>query len=143
MCEGEVAHLGRIWADGELLDVEGLNIRFYSGSDNQLADSLISAKQGADKTPAYRGVCYLVFERLPLEQFGNRIPNISVELCRAVGDLENSIKAITIIPGASEFGYDPVARVRVVSPGKVVSENANMQGRISDWTISIDELMDL
>ncbi len=143
LCEGEVAHLGRIWADGELLDTEGLNIRFYSGSNNQPVDSFILAKQGAGKTPAYRGVCYLVFERLPLEQYGNRIPNISVEICKVAGDLEKSIKAITIIPGATEFGYDPVARVRIVSPGRVVSENANMQGRVSDWTISIDELVAL
>ncbi len=139
-CEGEVAHLGRIWADGRVLETEGINFRFYSGDQSQPVDSLIAAKQGADNTPAYRGLCYLVFEALPLAQFGNRIPNISVELCRVVGDLEPSIKAITIIPGSTEFGYDPVPRVRVVSPGKMASENANQLGQTSDWSVSIDEL---
>lgn len=143
LCEGEVTRLGRIWADGELLDTEGLNVRFYSGSETQLADSLIAAKQGAGATPAYRGICYLVFERLPLEPFGNRIPNISVELTRTTGDLEQDISAITIIPGATEFGYDPTARVRIVSPGAVVSENAHMVGQVSNWTLSIDELQSL
>ncbi len=142
-CEGEVSYLGNIWADGELLDTNGLNIRFYRGTNSQLPDSLITAKQGANKTPAYRNICYIVFERLPLEQFGNRIPNISVELCRSVGDLEQSIRAITVIPGATEFGYDPVPRVQIISPGKVVSENAHVVGQTSNWTISIDELVAL
>ena len=143
LCEGEVAHLGRIWADGRLLETQGLNFRFYSGDQSQTADSLIVAKQGVQNTPAYRGLCYLVFEGLPLTEFGNRIPNISVELCRVVGDLEPSIKAITVIPGSTEFGYDPVPRVRIVSPGKTVSENANQLGQTSDWSISIDELQAL
>jgi hypothetical protein len=76
LCEGEVARLGRIWADGQLLDLTGVNYRFYRGTELQDADSLIEAKQGAS-APAYRGLCYIVFERLPLTAFGNRIPNIS------------------------------------------------------------------
>ncbi|HHB82714.1 MAG TPA: host specificity protein, partial [Devosia sp.] len=143
LCEGEVAHVGRIWADGRLLETEGLDLRFYSGSQTQIADSLISIKQGAGNAPAYRGLCYLVFEGLPLGEFGNRIPNISVELCRVVGDLEPSIRAITLIPGSTEFGYDPEPRVRIVSPGVTASENTNLSGQTSDWTVSLDELQGL
>ncbi len=143
LCEGEVNYLGRIWADGEILETEGLNIRFYKGSADQLADSLIVAKQGQDRAPAYRDICYLVFERFPLAPFGNRIPNISVELCRSVGDLENSLQAITIIPGASEFGYEPEPKVRIISPGTTASENAHIYAHKSDWTVSIDELVAL
>lgn len=84
LCEGEVQRLGRIWADGQLLETEGLTLRFYRGTEMQAVDSLIEAKQGV--APAYRGLCYLVFERLPLTEFGNRIPNITVELCRVVGE---------------------------------------------------------
>ncbi|RYE75782.1 MAG: hypothetical protein EOP19_25460, partial [Hyphomicrobiales bacterium] len=93
--------------------------------------------------PAYRGLCYLVFERLPIGQFGNRIPNISVELCRVTGELEPAINAITVIPGASEFGYDPSPRVRVLGPGATAPENTHLSARTSDWTLSIDELCDL
>ncbi len=137
-CEGEVTHIGRIWADGEVLETEGLNIRFYRGSESQLPDSLITAKQGT--APAYRGLCYIVFERLPLAPFGNRIPNISAELCRSAGDLENDVRAITVIPGATEFGYDPQPRVRIVGPGAVAGENTHVAGQVSDWTLSIDAL---
>lgn len=74
-CEGEVARLGRVWADGQLLEMDGVTARFYRGTETQEADSLIEAKQGDSAAPAYRGLCYLVFERLDLTPFGNRIPN--------------------------------------------------------------------
>lgn len=141
LCEGEVSRLGRIWADGQLLETTGLNLRFYRGTETQEPDSLIEAKQG--EGPAYRGLCYIVFERLPLTDFGNRIPNITVELCRVVGELEPLIRSVTVIPGATEFGYDPVARVRIVGRGAAQRENAHASALVSDWTVSIDELQDL
>ncbi|MBF0680876.1 MAG: glycoside hydrolase/phage tail family protein [Devosia sp.] len=142
-CEGEVARLGRIWVDGQLLDTRGLNFRFYRGTEDQLADSLIEATQGAGNAPAYRGLCYIVFENMPLSRFGNRIPQISVELCRVVGELERDIRAITVIPGATEFGYDPVPRLLVLGPGEGRGENAHFLPGVSNWTASIDELADL
>ncbi|QYO77955.1 baseplate multidomain protein megatron [Devosia salina] len=142
-CEGRVARLGRIWADGQLLDTRDLNLRFYHGDDDQMPDSLIEAVQGVGNAPAYRGLCYLVVENLPLSRFGNRIPQLSAELCRVVGDLEPAIRAVTVIPGATEFGYDPVPRVRVLGPGAGVSENAHLAAGVSDWTCSIDELQAL
>ena len=140
-CEGEVHRLGRVWADGQLLELEAVDARFYRGTETQEADSLIEAKQG--DAPAYRGLCYLVFERLPLTAFGNRIPNITVELCRVVGELEPMIRSVTVIPGATEFGYDPVVRVRTVGPGRAETENAHQSAVVSDWTLSIDELQAL
>lgn len=142
-CEGEVARLGRIWADGQLLEPEGLNLRFYRGTEDQPVDSMIEAVQGAGAAPAYKGLCYLVFERLPLGMFGGRIPSISVELCRVVGELEPMIRSVTVIPGATEFGYDPVPRLRVVRRGVTETENAHQSSRASDWTLSIDELQAL
>ncbi|WP_417310849.1 baseplate multidomain protein megatron [Devosia sp.] len=142
-CMGEVARLGRIWADGQVLETAGLNLRFYTGSETQDVDSLIEARQDPDAAPAYRGLCYLVFERLPLGLFGNRIPAISAELCRPVGELEQQIRSVTLIPGATEFGYDPVPRVRLVGPGAAAAENAHLSALESDWTLSLDELQAL
>lgn len=142
-CEGRVARLGRIWADGQLLDTRGLNLRFYNGAEDQLPDSLIEATQGSGNAPAYRGLSYIVFENLPLSRFGNRIPQISAELCRVVGELEEAIRAITVIPGATEFGYDPEPRLRVIGRGEGVAENAHLLPGVSNWTASIDELQDL
>jgi len=137
-CEGEVARLGRVWADGNPLDTSGLTMRFYRGTETQTADSLIEAKQ--TDAPAYRGLCYIVFERLPLAPFGNRIPNISVELCRVVGDLEPAITSVTVIPGATEFGYDPSPRVQLLGRGVTAPETTHQSATVSDWTLSIDEL---
>lgn len=58
----------------------GLNFRFYPGDEAQLPDSLIEADKGVGNVPPFRGTCYLVFEDLPLAAYGNRIPNVSVEL---------------------------------------------------------------
>ena len=140
-CEGEVQRLGRIWADGQLLETEGLTLRFYRGTETQLPDGLIEATQGV--APAYRGLCYLVVEQLPLSRFGNRIPQLSVELCRVVGELEPQIRAVTVIPGATEFGYDPTPRVRVLGPGRSSGENSHGAAALSDWTLSLDELQAL
>ncbi|SFZ85869.1 Putative phage tail protein [Devosia enhydra] len=142
-CEGAVQRLGRVWADGQLLDPETVTMRFYGGTETQGVDSLIAARQGDGQAPAYRGLCYIVFERLPLTGFGNRIPNISAELCRVVGDLEPQIRAVTVIPGATEFGYDPSPRVRLLGPGATGNENTHQSASLSDWTLSLDELQAL
>ncbi len=61
-------------------------MRVYKGDEGQSADPLIVAKDG--DVPAYRGLGYVVFERLPLADFGNRIPQLSFEVVRAIGRLE-------------------------------------------------------
>lgn len=109
LCEGPVACVRRIWADGKELDLTAIEMRFYSGDAEQLPDPLIEAKQGTGMAPAYRGLAYVVFERLPLDSYGNRIPLMQFEVVRSVGELEEQIQAICIIPGATEHGYRTVA----------------------------------
>lgn len=140
LCEGEIAHVGRIWADGKLLDTAELTIRVYRGTVDQEPDDFLVAKQGEGEVPGYRGLAYLVFERLPLTRFGNRMPNLTVEVCRAVGELEPAIRAVCVIPGSTEFGYDPEPRVRLLGPGSVAGENTHVSALRSDWDVSIDEL---
>src|SRR5690606_29257386 len=57
--------------------------------------------------------------------------------------LEPMVRAINVIPGAGEFVYDPVPRVRLVSPGVTASENAHQSASESNWSLSIDELVAL
>ena len=80
-----------------------------AGSESQAADPLIVAKEGAANAPAYRGLAYVVFERLPLAEFGNRVPQFSFEVVRPVDGLNRMVRAVCLIPGASEFGYDDLA----------------------------------
>ena len=65
LCEGPIARIDRVWANGELLDLSAYNWRFYSGSETQMPDPLIEAIEGAGNAPAYRGTAYIVFEDLP------------------------------------------------------------------------------
>ncbi len=87
------------------------------------ADPLIVAKEGAANAPAYRGLAYVVFERLPLADFGNRVPQFSFEVVRPVDGLNNMIRAVTLIPGASEFGYDTVGITQSLGLGTTRPEN--------------------
>src|SRR5438270_245400 len=82
---GPAGRVGRIWADGKPLDLVGLTVRVYTGREDQTLDPLIVAHEGTENTPAYRGLAYAVFERLPLADFGNRIPQLSFELVRPLG----------------------------------------------------------
>jgi hypothetical protein len=140
LCEGEIGHVGRIWADGKLLDVSGLNIRVHRGGEDQLPDDLIVAKEGADNAPAYRGLAYVVFERLPLAGFGNRIPQLSFEIVRPIGALERMTRAVTLIPGTTEFGYETSAVVRVLGPGRSAPENRHVTTARSDVIAALDDL---
>lgn len=142
LCEGEVDRIGRVWADGKDLDIAGLTVRLHTGTEAQEPDSLIAAKEGAANAPAYRGLAYLVFERLPLRSFGNRLPQISVEVFRAVGGAETHVRAASIIPGSTEFGYDTTIVTREVEEGVTEPENAHASAARSDWTASLDQLAD-
>ena len=134
LCEGPIAGIGRMWVDGKQLDLSQYTYRFYRGDEAQLPDALIEAKEAEGEAPAYRGLAYIVFERLPLESFGNRLPQISAEVIRPVGRLENMIRAVSIIPGATEFGYDPLTVMRTTGFGVYTPENRHTASAESDWT---------
>lgn len=141
LCEGEISWLGRIWADGKILDTRQLSMRVYRGTSDQQADPLLDAVQGV--SPAYRGIAYVVFERLALERFGNRLPQLSFEVIRAVEPLESQIRAMTIIPGAGEFVYAPSVVSEVLGPGARRPFNRHVEAGRSDWAESLDELQAL
>jgi len=67
--------------------------RIYRGDEEQLPDSLIEADKGVGNVSAHRGMCYVVFENMPLEDFGNRIPQLSFEVNKSVN---NTFPSITV-----------------------------------------------
>lgn len=143
LCEGEAALVRRVWADGREVDITGIEMRFYSGSETQLPDPLIEARQGAGNAPAFRGLAYVVFERLPLESYGNRIPLMQFEVVRSVGKLERQIRAITVIPGATEHGYATTQVSERTGIGESRIMNRNNLTAATDWQAAIDELQAL
>lgn len=143
LCEGEVTAIRRIWADGQPLDLSAVEMRLHRGTADQMPDPLIEAKQGVGNAPAYRNTAYAVFERLPLDDFGNRIPVLQFEVVRAIGSLEKEIEAVTIIPGASEHGYAPGQVTETTGPGASRILNRNVTQATTDWQASLDELQAL
>ena len=142
LCEGPISHVRRVWADGRELDLTEIDMRVYRGTEDQLPDPLIEAKQGA-AVPAHRGTAYVVFERLALEPFGNRLPQFSFEVIRGVNSVARDLRAVTIIPGATEHGYDPAPVTEALRLGETVARNRHQRIAPSDWTASIDELQAL
>ena len=57
---------------------QGLTL--YLGTETQMPDPVIEAVEGVGNVPAHRGLVYLVFQDLQLKNYGNRIPNITVEV---------------------------------------------------------------
>jgi hypothetical protein len=140
LCEGPIACVRRVWADGRELDLTTIETRVYRGDEAQLPDPLIEAKQGEDNAPAYRGLAYVVFERLPLDSFGNRIPLLQFEVLRPVGSLESQIRAVTVIPGATEHGYATASVTEKTGEGSARVLNRNVVTAGTDWQASLDEL---
>ncbi|MDE1186261.1 MAG: glycoside hydrolase/phage tail family protein [Pantoea sp.] len=140
LCDGPIACIRRVWADGKEIDLTGIEMRVYTGTEGQLPDPLIEAKQGAGNAPAYRGLAYVVFERLPLDSYGNRIPLLQFEVVRPVGRLESQLRAVTIIPGSTEHGYATVRVTEKTGAGSARAMNRNVLTAATDWQASIDEL---
>lgn len=143
LCEGTIAGVRRVWADGRELDMTALEMRVYRGDEEQLPDPLIEAKQGEGNAPAYRGLAYVTFERLPLDSFGNRIPLLQFEVLRPVGRLEKQIRAVTVIPGATEHGYATVPVTEKTGEGSARILNRHTLTSRTDWQASLDELQAL
>ncbi|MEP3197089.1 MAG: glycoside hydrolase/phage tail family protein [Lentilitoribacter sp.] len=143
LCEGEISQVKRIWADGKELDLSQIDIRIYKGSIDQLPDPLIEAKQGADNTPAYRGLAYIVFDHFPIDAYGNRIPILHFEVTKVISELENKIQAVTLIPGATEHGLANVQISETPSSGEQNILNHHVSFATTDLEASLDELQSL
>lgn len=143
LCEGVIDQIGRIWADGKPMDQTAVTLRVYRGDAAQLPDSVIEGIEGAGKVPAYRGTAYVVFEDLAIGTFGNRIPQLTFEVFRKVGNgasLEDLVGAVAVIPGAGECVYDPVVQTRRVSLVEIAPENHSTGRPDADWTVAMDDL---
>src|SRR5829696_8466133 len=143
LCEGPIGFVRRVWADGRELDLTTLVVRVHRGDETQPPDPLIVAEEGADNAPAYRGLAYVLFERLPLESFGNRVPQFSFEVARPVDGLAAMIRAVCLIPGASEFGHETSPVMQAFGFGVTRPENRHQLTAAADVVASLDALQAL
>ncbi len=142
LAEGPITGIGRVWADGKELDLGTLVWRLHKGTTTQAPDSLIVAREGPDAAPAYRGVAYIVFERMPLAAFGNRIPQLSFELHRSVDPFEAAVRGVVMIPGSGEFVCADVPVTRRTGLAATEPENTHTLAGGTDWEVALDQLED-
>jgi hypothetical protein len=98
LCEGPIYGVGRVWADGQVMDMTGVTMRLHTGAVDQTPDPLIEAVEAT--APAYRGVAYVVFEGLPLGAYGDRPPQLMFEVFRrprgATPSLEDRLGSVCL-----------------------------------------------
>ena len=140
LCEGPIDGVGRVWADGQPMDLSGVTMRVHRGAADQAPDALIEAVEGS--APAYRGTAYLVFEDLPLDRWGGRPPQIAAEVFRraASGGLEDKLTSVCLIPGAGEFVYATEPVLRRDGLTKTTAENVNNASGHPDLILALDQL---
>jgi Gene Transfer Agent (GTA)-like protein/putative tail protein len=148
VCQGEIAGIGRIWADGEEVAPDDLNMVVYPGSGDQQPDPVMEAVEGAGQVPAYRGTAYVVMENLALERFGNRVPQFSFEVVRAeqpvaedyARDPGQLVRGVALMPGSGEYTLATTPVHYSDGPGSSWSANVNSPSGRSDIETSLAAL---
>ncbi|SEK72916.1 Putative phage tail protein [Roseovarius nanhaiticus] len=148
LCEGEISHVGRIWADGGEIARDSLAMRVYTGSQDQLPDPRIEAVEGAGTVPAYRGTAYVVIEDLELGQFGNRVPQFTFEVTRPSQSNEESadldparaVRAVAMLPGSGEYALATSPVTMNFGAGASALANVNTPSGKADFSTSLDAL---
>lgn len=144
--EGVVTRIGRVWADGNEIALDELNLRFYPGDEMQLPDAKIEAVEGVGQAPAFRGTAYVVIEDLALARFGNRVPQFSFEVFRRAqpkagsSDPALAIKGVALIPGTGEYALATTPVHFEYGPGQNRSANVNSARGKTDFAGSLDDL---
>ena len=147
LCEGEIARLGRIWADGIEQVPADLPLRVYHGTEDQLPDPKMEAVEGEGQVPAYRGIAYVVFEDLELAPFGNRVPQFTFEVVRPVPDaspaeagLGGIVPGVALIPGTGEYALATTEVGYSGDLGETRPANTASASGLSDFATSLDIL---
>lgn len=109
---GPITSITRIWADTKLVyDGRGttaqtargkkksLKFRIYKGTETQLPDPAMEHDVGVANAVAHRGMAYVLFDDIPLEDYGNRVPSWTFEVTFASGTSNNATAATQIIGG--------------------------------------------
>ncbi|MEM7546677.1 MAG: glycoside hydrolase/phage tail family protein [Pseudomonadota bacterium] len=148
LCEGKINRIGRVWADGNEISLSDYTYRLYRGGPLQPVDPLIEDIE--EEAPAFRDVAYVVFEDFPLGEFGNRIPQLNIEVYRepavpsGVGErspaLSKLVKGVALSPGSGEFALDTQKVRRVIGPGRTAYENVNTLADRPDIMLGLDQL---
>ena len=106
LSEGEIDGVRKMWFDSKLVYSQAddatpaelqksaklaKRMTVYTGTETQTADPTIEAEMGAGTVPGYRGTAYIVFDDLDVTKYGNRIPQITVEITKGTQSLSAAV----------------------------------------------------
>ncbi|EYD74428.1 GTA host specificity protein [Rubellimicrobium mesophilum DSM 19309] len=148
LCEGVIAGIGRVWADGQEIARGDLQLSVYHGTEDQLPDPRIEAEEGPARVSAHRGIAYVVIEDLPLERFGNRVPQFSFEVFRPAlhrldaeaEDIARLLRGVALIPGTGEYALATTPVYLSSGFGQSTPANVNTAQARPDFLVSLDQL---
>ncbi|MEX0287435.1 MAG: glycoside hydrolase/phage tail family protein [Paracoccaceae bacterium] len=148
LCAGEINAVRRVWADGEEVSRDDLNMRVYTGASDQLPDPHMEAIEGVGSVPAYRGTAYVVLEDIALERFGNRVPQFSFEVVRGEqpegsgydDDPARNVRGVALVPGTGEYSLATTPVYYSAGAGTHRSANVNSPSGKSDMETAIEAL---
>ena len=145
LCEGVIDDIGQIWAGGQALQTRDLNMRVYKGTQDQQPDPLIAEIEGGP-VPAFRGTAYVVFEDMPVDDFGVRLPPLNFEILRSPARVDNTprledlVRGVDLIPGSGEFAYGTEIIEERLGPGTSRAINMNNLSGLADMELALDQL---
>jgi hypothetical protein len=135
ICEGPIAGVTRIWADGRLIfdgrpgnegktkDFDAVSLVVYLGTEDQMPDPTMQALQG--DVPAYRGTAYAMFTDMQLQRYGNRLTNLHFEV---VTDGATALEPPTQFGERFSYGADFVFQSDMTTDGKLCRGRARRMG---------------
>lgn len=112
VCAGPITAIHRIWAedlliyDDTFLPATQFNITIYLGTETQTSDPFMESYVGTGNNPAYRGMAYVVFDKLPLHKWGNRIPNLTFEVDAGGATTGSILSSVMLQSGLTASQYD-------------------------------------
>ena len=120
LCEGPIVAIRRIWIGGKLLYDAGTTdqgamrvsnqtstlFTLYTGTDTQTADPRMQATLGVGNVPGYRGLAYMVFNDLPLADYGNTLMGAQIK--------------VEVVSSGSIASYSISSRLMPVSSGTAI-----------------------
>lgn len=143
VCEGTITKIRRIWANEEVIYdwrtggsptyanfLDSSKVRVYLGNQTT-ADAAIEADKGVGNVPAHKGMVYVVFEDLPLAEFGNQIPNFTFEVESAHANLKIALEDLASRIGLSSTDYDFSAVVGYPTRGMLIGARTEA-GRVME-----------
>lgn len=77
-----ITSVDKFLVDGQEMDLTTAGAHVVYDGSQTAPDPTIAAVEGV--APAYKGMSYVVFNDVPLNQYGRRIPSISVEVTRSL-----------------------------------------------------------